>query len=66
MTCAKCAKARYCGRDCQAADWKVHKKACFAPPAVMPKCAGCGGWGVALLGENGKCATCSAAIVELS
>lgn len=26
--CAKCAKARYCGRACQRADWKRHKPEC--------------------------------------
>lgn len=28
--CAKCRKVAYCSRDCQAADWKTHKKACAA------------------------------------
>ena len=26
--CSKCKKARYCGRDCQVAHWKEHKKEC--------------------------------------
>ncbi|CAO2657805.1 Nn.00g070650.m01.CDS01 [Neocucurbitaria sp. VM-36] len=26
--CAKCKKIQYCGRDCQKADWKTHKKVC--------------------------------------
>jgi splicing suppressor protein 51 len=26
--CAKCKTTQYCGRDCQKADWKVHKKVC--------------------------------------
>jgi hypothetical protein len=26
--CAKCLKVRYCGRPCQRADWKRHKKEC--------------------------------------
>jgi MYND finger len=26
--CGKCLKVQYCNRQCQAADWKVHKAAC--------------------------------------
>ena len=26
--CGKCKDQSYCGRDCQAADWKKHKKLC--------------------------------------
>lgn len=26
--CGKCQKVQYCGRECQAADWKAHKKDC--------------------------------------
>ncbi|KAF1851614.1 uncharacterized protein K460DRAFT_362375 [Cucurbitaria berberidis CBS 394.84] len=26
--CAKCKTTQYCGRDCQKADWKTHKKVC--------------------------------------
>lgn len=26
--CSKCEKMRYCGRECQKADWKKHKKVC--------------------------------------
>ncbi|KAI0701054.1 hypothetical protein BC835DRAFT_296067 [Cytidiella melzeri] len=28
LTCSRCKKAPYCGRSCQAADWKQHKKTC--------------------------------------
>lgn len=28
LRCAKCKIARYCGRECQLADWKEHKKNC--------------------------------------
>jgi len=27
-TCNRCRLVRYCGRECQVADWKQHKKAC--------------------------------------
>lgn len=26
--CARCKKVKYCGRDCQVADWKTHKPFC--------------------------------------
>lgn len=26
--CSRCKRVAYCSRDCQAADWKQHKKAC--------------------------------------
>lgn len=33
--CNTCLSASYCSRDCQAADWIVHRTACWAPiPAV--------------------------------
>lgn len=28
MICAKCKARRYCGRECQKAEWKKHKKVC--------------------------------------
>lgn len=28
QTCSRCHKAQYCGRDCQKAAWKTHKKDC--------------------------------------
>jgi splicing suppressor protein 51 len=36
QTCPRCHKAQYCGRDCQKAAWKTHKKDCSpsAQPAV--------------------------------
>ncbi|KAK5988809.1 hypothetical protein PT974_10303 [Cladobotryum mycophilum] len=30
--CAKCSTTPYCSRDCQKADWKVHKKICGQTP----------------------------------
>lgn len=29
MRCGKCGVVRYCSKECQASDWKMHKKACF-------------------------------------
>ncbi|KAI6104717.1 hypothetical protein EV401DRAFT_642340 [Pisolithus croceorrhizus] len=29
-TCSRCKKAKYCSKDCQVEDWKVHKKNCVA------------------------------------
>lgn len=26
--CSQCRQVHYCGRDCQVADWKAHKKFC--------------------------------------
>ena len=28
MSCTRCGKAKYCGKDCQRMDWKNHKKVC--------------------------------------
>lgn len=28
QTCRRCGLVRYCGRECQVADWKEHKKTC--------------------------------------
>ena len=30
-TCARCGQVWYCGRECQTADWKVHKLVCKKP-----------------------------------
>jgi hypothetical protein len=30
MTCQRCKRIFYCSRECQVADWKVHKKTCTA------------------------------------
>ena len=34
QTCSRCHKAQYCGRDCQKAAWKTHKKDCS--PSAQP------------------------------
>ena len=31
LLCAKCKKRKYCSRECQAKNWKLHKKMCEAP-----------------------------------
>lgn len=33
LTCSRCKRARYCSKECQRADWKVHKKDCQGAPA---------------------------------
>ena len=33
-SCGQCHRAFYCGRDCQRADWKRHKRACRAAVAA--------------------------------
>lgn len=30
--CSRCRRVRYCGRACQAADWRAHKASCAASP----------------------------------
>ena len=60
---ARSKKTYYCNADCQKNDWKAHKGGChepLAPPKVYDvKCAGCGGYGEGLVGDNGKCAHCT-------
>lgn len=36
--CARCKTVEYCGRDCQVADWKAHKRVCGKPPAAASVC----------------------------
>ena len=31
LACGKCKKRQYCGKECQAKHWKLHKKVCEAP-----------------------------------
>jgi hypothetical protein len=35
--CARCECTQYCSRDCQAADWKQHKKVCLPLNKQQPK-----------------------------
>ncbi|KAF7376440.1 hypothetical protein MSAN_00059600 [Mycena sanguinolenta] len=35
--CSGCKAKYYCGRECQTADWKAHKKACAAAPKWYDK-----------------------------
>ncbi len=28
LRCSKCRKVFYCGKECQARDWPIHKKEC--------------------------------------
>lgn len=37
--CSKCQTVRYCSRDCQKADWKVHKKTCAAAAQIYAQTA---------------------------
>ncbi|KAH8767719.1 hypothetical protein BGZ57DRAFT_923204 [Hyaloscypha finlandica] len=32
--CAKCQTVRYCSRDCQKKDWKLHKKICASAAQI--------------------------------
>lgn len=34
--CSRCRAAEYCGRACQAADWKRHRLLCTGVPSVQP------------------------------
>lgn len=36
--CAHCPTAFYCSRECQKADWKIHKLVCARPPKPSPAC----------------------------
>jgi len=35
--CAKCKSQAYCSRECQVADWKVHKRSCASTQQNQPK-----------------------------
>jgi hypothetical protein len=44
-SCASCGRARYCGKGCQVADWKRHKKSCKVWSEEKKKKNGVGGEG---------------------
>jgi NAD(P)H-dependent flavin oxidoreductase YrpB (nitropropane dioxygenase family) len=58
-SCAKCRRVRYCGKECQAADWREHKKACGKRRASW--------WGKAPQGQSAGAVdvTCEAAVLAL-
>ena len=37
--CSKCQTVRYCSRDCQKKDWKVHKKTCASAAQIYAQTA---------------------------
>ncbi|KAE8440743.1 hypothetical protein EG329_006622 [Mollisiaceae sp. DMI_Dod_QoI] len=37
--CSKCQTVRYCSRDCQKKDWKVHKKTCASDAQIYAQTA---------------------------
>src|SRR4051812_5588564 len=42
--CKACKEVAYCGKECQKADWKEHKKTCGKPkPTPAPRPASAGG-----------------------
>jgi hypothetical protein len=43
MSCASCRRVRYCGKECQVADWKRHKKCCKEWTEERKKKGGGGG-----------------------
>jgi hypothetical protein len=66
MKCARCGTA-YHSVACQKEDWPTHKAVCKAKPVEAVKytippdaerCSGCRGWGLGLVGADGKCAHC--------
>jgi hypothetical protein len=69
--CSGCRTVRYCGKECQASHWRVHKAACKAaraapapvpPPPRTPFVIDlhCGSCGVELTLETGsKCGSCA-------
>lgn len=62
-TCTRCLGVKYCSQEHQKLDWKEHRKVCIAPPKVPDvKCSSCGGWGLDLVKENGKCDHCTAKV----
>ena len=38
--CAKCKISRYCSKECQIAEWKIHKRGCFTPEEQKERAKG--------------------------
>ena len=36
LRCAKCQACRYCSRECQIKNWKLHKRVCSTDPRLQP------------------------------
>lgn len=37
LRCGKCKTEKYCDKQCQKNDWKIHKKHCFTPAQMVER-----------------------------